>query len=100
MFVVLGTVLISADYSTGANPLSWALVAVQELVVSVVLALMLVTAVMTGEILTSDPYSDAGSYASYAKQLGTKANTKRVRRLTSSPRSLGDDDNPNVTHVR
>jgi hypothetical protein len=52
VFVMLGTVLICADYSTGANPLSWALVAVQKLVVWVVLALMPVTAAMTGEILT------------------------------------------------
>jgi hypothetical protein len=46
--------------------LPWALVAVEK---PVVLPLMLVTAVMTGEILTPD----SGSYASYPNQLGTNA---------------------------
>jgi hypothetical protein len=49
--------------------LPWALVAVEEPVLSMVLALMLVTAVMTREILTPD----SGSYTSYPNQLGTKA---------------------------
>jgi hypothetical protein len=54
--------------------------------------------VMTEEILTP-AHIPILIHTPFIRTGSVRERHKRARRLTSSPASLGDDDNPNVGHV-